>query len=282
MKRILTYLLTTLAICYSDNLHSQDKYEYACAINGLLLRDKPNQSGNIITKIPFGSKIIIKDIDNNIISINNELGSWKYISWGINEGWVFGGYLRNYDINEIKKVSSDYFRNYFKNKYSSESEDWKNYHKYVWTQTEKDIKIVDYIGNIYIIQYYAPDKLTQGIEKDKSIWIYHNKSWKLIISSAHTCYLLYLNSDNYPDIITMSGCCVTNDTNVFLGQSDGNLLKVQFLDLQGEVKFTNKGRCSDIKIKHFNTLAKNDSDYDEYYFNCMKNKFIMIERSKTK
>lgn len=273
MNLRITFTLIFSLFLLNTNIFSQNKYEYARAFDGLIMRESPSQSAKKITKIPFGDKVLIQDDLKKIILVGDEYGSWKKVSWNNNEGWVFGGYLRNYDFNEIKKIAASYFRDYFKKEFQSQSERMREIHKDLWAQTENDLEITNILSNIYVIKYIAPSSGEAGISKDKSIWVYNN-SWKLLLLSAHTIHLLYLNSDSYPDIISMSGCCVMNDTNVYLGSKDGNLTHVQFLDLNGELKVSVTGSCEKVKLKHFSPAAKNDSDFTEYYFDCKTNKLL--------
>ncbi|HYH16795.1 MAG TPA: hypothetical protein VD794_16300, partial [Flavisolibacter sp.] len=66
-KLLLLFLLIT-----SLHAWAQDGPFYIAARNGLSLREQPNAASKLITKIPYGEKVMTKYIPDNVYKYNDE------------------------------------------------------------------------------------------------------------------------------------------------------------------------------------------------------------------
>ena len=81
------------------------------AEGGLRMRDKGSTSGSIITTIPNFSEIELIEEDQNNITISGKTGKWSKIRYNNIEGWVFGGFLTNFDNTLITFYPSQFEKN---------------------------------------------------------------------------------------------------------------------------------------------------------------------------
>jgi len=75
MKKLFFFLLLVTALTAS----AQEDTYYIAARNGLSLREQPDVSAKLITKIPYGQKVAIKHIPD---------GEHSYSAEGLNGNWV--------------------------------------------------------------------------------------------------------------------------------------------------------------------------------------------------
>src|SRR6516164_3754302 len=62
---------------------------WVSAPDGLRLRDKPSQDGKILTVIPFGTKLVVKDRSQQRILIDGAVGTWIQVEAPTVKGWCF-------------------------------------------------------------------------------------------------------------------------------------------------------------------------------------------------
>jgi hypothetical protein len=88
---------------------------YVMAGDGLNLRSEPSVRSRIICALPFLTKVIIIDKDDNFVIIDGIKSQWYKVNIENNTGWLFGGYLsKNIDIP--RKDGKDFIAVYrFKN-----------------------------------------------------------------------------------------------------------------------------------------------------------------------
>ena len=61
----------------------------------LNIRDKPDKSGTVIGKLPYGTKVTVLEQGNEKLTIDEISDFWYKVSANGMEGWCFGGYLAN-------------------------------------------------------------------------------------------------------------------------------------------------------------------------------------------
>ncbi len=169
----------------------------------------------------------------------------------------------------------------------------ENFYKSYWLKKRNlsiekitKIKINQIINNIQNDFEYKKfsDKLwiiyrsTTGFSKDnlvrvEDVWHLSENFWKPILNHSNNFYkptFLYLNGDDFIDLIIQGGCCDYIKYSVYLGDENNNFKYIQNISLSGieESEFISK--CNHkIKVKSFDTLkifAK-----QSIYFDCDRN-----------
>jgi len=232
---------------------------YSVLADGLQMYELPDVNSNKIEMIVFGEKIKALSEQKEIIFVAGEYGKWTKITWKDKTGWVFGGYLRSYDINVLKKTAANYYNKLWK-KYC---DDWFKEHgegveltpeiSRFYTQTDKDIIIKMVAGDYAVVRHSTSDQ--QGDvtdmsmeEKRDDLWIYQNNKWrevpmpyfvqgadanqkKVIAESLFVpggepvvknakIALFYMNEDNFPDYVVSGGCCDSISFYPLIGQEN--------------------------------------------------------------
>lgn len=109
MKKIIILLFVYCTVIAAP---AQTKTVYNAYKPGLSMRDKPGTQGTVLTKIPYGEKVLLVNPHNDTVSVINEgmTGSWNLVEYKGQKGYVVGIYLL--DIVPPKstvKTMQDYF-----------------------------------------------------------------------------------------------------------------------------------------------------------------------------
>ncbi|MTE26997.1 SH3 domain-containing protein [Winogradskyella ouciana] len=105
----MNYLKMILAIGFVFNLAvltaQQQKEAYVAAESGLSLRDQPDVSGNMLTKLAYGEAIgVLEETDKNLVVLDGGekiSGKWVKVETRNHIGYVFNGYL---SLNKIART----------------------------------------------------------------------------------------------------------------------------------------------------------------------------------
>lgn len=84
-----------LLLLSTIQLWAQDGVFYIAARNGLSLREQPNPSSKLITKIPYGQQVTVKYITDNVYKYNAEGldGMWMSVTYNGQAGYIVDNYL---------------------------------------------------------------------------------------------------------------------------------------------------------------------------------------------
>ncbi len=90
-KKLLVLLLSVFAI----EAMAQDSPTYlnVMATNGLNMRSKPETNARIITKVPFGKRVEVKEKTKVALQLGWIKDQWYHVQFRGREGYIFGGYL---------------------------------------------------------------------------------------------------------------------------------------------------------------------------------------------
>jgi hypothetical protein len=91
MKRVLFFLLLITSL----HTIAQEGVYYSAARNGLSLREQPTASSKLLTKIPYGEKIIIKQPSGEALEYKAEglSGYWVATTYNGKAGYIVDNYL---------------------------------------------------------------------------------------------------------------------------------------------------------------------------------------------
>lgn len=183
-------------------------------------------------------------------------------------------------VNEITlKRNAEKFYGLFwlKNKgiYKFTSKDTKEKVNEIIRHTQNDLDIKIFSDKIARITRTTTGFSSDDLVRVQDVWHLSEKKWKPFLNHANHFYkseLLYLNDDNFIDLIIEGGCCDSLTYSIFLGDSKNNFEHIQDITIIGIPKIESIGKCDyRIKVKHF-------QDYHFYtksaYFDCEKNRFV--------
>lgn len=85
---------------------------WVSAPDGLRLRDKPSQDGKVLTVIPFGTKLVVKDRSQTRILIDGALGSWIQVDAPTAKGWCFSGFVATFDPKPVEISEENLYGNW--------------------------------------------------------------------------------------------------------------------------------------------------------------------------
>lgn len=97
MKHIILFILVFLSIISHVNAQTQ-KTVYNAYKLGLSIRDRPSAQASVISKIPYGEKLILVNAYDDTVSLVNEgmTGNWNLVEYKGKKGYVAGMYLLDF------------------------------------------------------------------------------------------------------------------------------------------------------------------------------------------
>lgn len=274
-----------IIIVFSFTISCKKHYDpmFVVSTDGIMLREKAEQTSNSIAKIPFGEKVNIISQTTQELFIDGEYGKWIEIEWSGKRGWSFSGFLRDYDIVSLKDHIAKYYNDYYKSNKAKDDLADNNLEDYpkLFNHKSSDIGIESIKGNFIVFSYLFPSKFVAGdYWRNSAIWIYENKSLKQFLD--YPAILLYLNNDKYVDamIFKLHGDG-DNQLLVFLGVNDYKMNKVidNHTDFTGgDIRLISQGQCSKTSFKY---LTSDNGYVAKYYsFDCNNNTFTLSKIEK--
>lgn len=242
-------------------------YLWTIANSGLRVRESSNLSSPVVTVIPYGSKVKVLEQKNEEIFLAGEYGYWTKIVWNNYTGWVFSGFLRDFNINNLKKNIANELNNY----YNGEGADIirSNSHLQVLQNNSiDDIEIVKIVGNILLIKEPGLSDLCPELASIYNVYTMEKSKLKIIASGYSKNIIIgFFNNDSDPEIIIPKGNIKT-DFHLYVCEN-GKYKEVQLIETEAydyEPKIViNK---SEIYIK----LEKPDK---KIMFDKEKNRFVL-------
>jgi|GEM_PF-6358533 len=283
-KIILILILFSLYV----NSYAND-IKYVTTIKGLRVRSSSELKSKIIETIKYSQKaIVLKRKSGEDIFIAGRYGQWIFVDTGKNKGWVFDGFLCDFNPESAKK----YFKNYYYNFYK---EDWKKStfggKPQIFEYPKERIRIDNIIKN-YILLEVPTDTIRDSYNdhKEKILWKYEPVSKKFV--NEYRCYtpatkLLYINNDKYPDLIVNGGLSELDPLSIIFGMKSGFSKKNQevtinncverFIKNKSTRSYNRYGKCSMTRLSCFDYET---NLHNIYQFDCKTNKLKIIKSKK--
>ena len=140
-------------------------------------------------------------------------------------------------------------------------------------QNDLVIKIVS--DKLVIISRTVTGFSTDDLVKVEDVWHLSENLWKPILNHSNSFYkpeFLYLNNDDFIDIIIQGGCCDYVKYSIYLGDKNNNFKHIQNISLSGIEKTKFISKCNhQIKVKSFDELKI--FSMKSIYFDCDQNLF---------
>jgi hypothetical protein len=271
-------LLSTHTINGAEIDQSKDKY--IAAKSGLNLRSGPGKSSKVIIAVPFGEKVTLENSESDEIFLDGVYGRWVNVKYKNNTGWIFSGFLCDFEPDTIIKPVADFYRNeYRKHKILSKFKEYTHFE-------DSEVSIKNIIDNYIVLKIPAsmPDRIDPW--HGDVVWRYDVKQKKFFdaysVVYERTVYLLYLDDDKYPDLVVEKARNIeAGDVEILLGSETG-FIKIydSFQDHDNGCEsyfypLLTIGHCGDTELAH----AYNNNAYF-LRFNCKNRKFEKYAESK--
>lgn len=287
---ILLLCFLSLTISCKKTTEKLPEYMFVSSNSGSVLRSAPDVNSNSITTLPYMTKVhVIKQSDEQIF-LSERFGKWINVKTDKNEGWLFSGFLCEFQPDSIIKVAAEFYRTQYRNnKYFSKYDEYINF-------KDNQVKIINIIDKYITLEIPVTSRTDITIEKGNVIWKFdptNNKFFEVFnIGHSNNTTLLYLNEDNFPDLIVEDGCCSSPDVHIYLG-SEKEFSNVYELkeDCNSDEYYNLKlGNCDNMTFECSNISSKTvtvrvnatDVPIDEksevlrhYKFNCSNKKIEM-------
>ncbi len=83
------------AVALSASAQDNSKYLNVLAVNGLNMREEPNSSSRVLTKVPYGKRVEILEKTKVEMQLGWITDHWYRVQFRGREGFIFGGNLNN-------------------------------------------------------------------------------------------------------------------------------------------------------------------------------------------
>jgi uncharacterized protein YgiM (DUF1202 family) len=118
----------------SESALANTEYTYIAALSGMNMRASPDQKGEIILLVPYGKQVEVLGKTDKYLEIEGIVGEWYKIKFNEKEGYVFSGFLLNFQ--PPTSLNSTGFENYLSNNFKSIE---KNKH-ILWSMIPKPLR----------------------------------------------------------------------------------------------------------------------------------------------
>lgn len=237
--KIILYNIALLLLLLLPGCKKEDEYDI------LEIRNNP-KSDNAKDYPDINDDTIFSKGYNFSILKNNATRFYKLF-------WIKEGKRRSYDLFETRaKVNA------------------------IINNPESDLEIKLPSNRIAFITRTICGFSSDDLVRVQDVWYYSDEKWRPLLNhsnSFYRAYLLYLNDDNFIDIIIQGGCCDHLKFSIYLGDSNNNFKYIQDIVINGIPKIEFNKKCDNqIKVRHFDIFKFYYTK--SVYFNCEKNMFI--------
>lgn len=255
---------------FSDAYSSQKKY--ISSIAGLNLRENKDVASKVISTIPFGKEISILQEDEEEIFLSDRYGKWLKVEYFGKTGWLFSGFLCDFDPTPLIKLVSDFYREQYRaDKFFSKHSDYTHF-------SNKDVKIERILENYIVLRIPITPQDTFDISSGNVIWKYDVNEKRFFeiynIGHANKMFLFYLDDDKRPDLIIQDGCCCDAFYHYIIDLEKGEKksLGIRCDDEKSKVSI---GHCDSTEI-----LCRNFKEKLNYHYkyNCTKELFELYKK----
>lgn len=239
----------------------EKKIKYVASPKGLNLRSKADLTSQKIAALPFMTKVTIINESGKNEFVAGRHGKWVNIEANNQKGWVFDGFLCEFDIKPLYKIAADYHRKKFnqikcvKNTFNSSksgSYEKKELEKLINLESS-DIKVKKIIDSHIILTFphTAMDTCSETSDGNE-LWIYDKNSNSFMNKFTEPdgrsigMDIVFLNNDKIPDLVVTDGGDYWTD-------------KIYLSDENGEYKLDKTISCTNDNQSKSNKLCKREN-----------------------
>ncbi len=208
-------------------------FRFVSSPHGLNLRSKPGTKSKRILILPFSAKVKVLKSKGKTTFFAERYGKWVNVDYSGKRGWVFSGFLSNFNPEKIRHIAAEFYRSSNQKKWKSQYKKFlKGARKYASIFKFKDnkVKIVSILENFILMEVPDLDWESDGdIRMLNAVWQYDKKKAKC---SEFFCQdvgpngyvsinLLHLNKDRYPDLIVSEAYGCGTNYHLLLGTKNG-------------------------------------------------------------
>ena len=284
MKKIIfTNIISLTLVCFIASIFSTHSAagaeideKYVAAKSGLNLRSDPGKSSKVITTIPSGSKVAIEKSDDDEIFLDGRYGKWVNVKFANNTGWVFSGFLCDFEPATIIKPAADYYRTYYSAEYEKHKHvEWYSELIKLTKFKDNEVSIETILDNYIVLKFPGPIQLGSP-SIGTVVWKYDLEQKNFFevynFGSYNRTHLLYLDKDRYLDLVVEGYGGHHREIHIFLGTENG-FVKIFETghDREADYATLTIGSCGDMELE-FNLYRTAETMYF-YRFNCENKKF---------
>ena len=158
---LILFLLLVNVTHEEEIIETGDKY--IAAKSGLNLRSGLNKSSKVIITIPFGAMVTVEKSEGGEIFLDGGYGKWVNVKFGNKTGWVFSGFLCDFEPNAAIKVVADFYRDKYRKDKLSDHSDY--YYGLLANFKDNEASIKNIINNYIVLEIpvtYADGFLFSG------------------------------------------------------------------------------------------------------------------------
>lgn len=258
--------------------------KYISALKGIDLKQEPDEKSVTMDHIPFMGSVKPLEEKADDVYLLKRYGKWTKVNWNDKTGWIFGGYLSNFNVIDLKVKVADYYRNH----YSKKSEECIA--EELIKMSANDIEILQVIEKYIVLK--VPGECRGGCgcgdsSSRSAIWYYDENDKQIkkyydiqdyidqMDGQIHLFNLGYLNSDKVLDVIIRSSYDGGEELAwIFdvskINYSENQKITCNSKENDSELIFDG---CEDTRIK----CLKDDYQTEvKYKYNCTSNSFLPI------
>ncbi|HPJ43781.1 MAG TPA: SH3 domain-containing protein [Spirochaetota bacterium] len=106
-------LAAALAIAITGCGKKEEQAKKTLMVNaqsGLVMRQAPDPNSPKVTLIPYGEDVEVIEEQGAAVEIGGVSGKWTKVTWNGNTAWVFGGFLKEREINTPDSAIDRYYK----------------------------------------------------------------------------------------------------------------------------------------------------------------------------
>jgi hypothetical protein len=111
--KIILVLYATLSIAMAGCGKKEQKTQKTLIVktqSGLVMRQAPDSNSQKVTLIPYGEDVEVIEEQAADVEISGISGRWTKVKWNGNTAWVFGGFLKEREINTSDSAIDKYYK----------------------------------------------------------------------------------------------------------------------------------------------------------------------------
>ncbi|MCL1834255.1 MAG: hypothetical protein FWG49_07115, partial [Leptospirales bacterium] len=207
------------------------------------------------------------------IFLDGRYGKWVNVKHGNKTGWVFSGFLCDFKPDTAIKFVADYYRDRYRNdKYTSQYKELTHF-------KDSEVSIVEILDNYIVLEIPKRENFTDATDTGYFLWKYDVKQ-KIFFEAYGKgaelgIDLLYLDNDEYPDLVVQHAVEIIFTLDIFLGSEKGFKSIFDWENNCDDLSnLLTIGSCGDMEFVCEKIISIGEKGTMNFFrFNCDKKKF---------
>ncbi len=112
-RRTIIILAAVLTIAISGCGKKEQQAKKTLMVNaqsGLVMRQAPDSNSPKVILVPYGEDVEVIEEQGAAVKLGGVSGKWTKVTWNGNTAWVFGGFLKEREINSSDSAIDKYYK----------------------------------------------------------------------------------------------------------------------------------------------------------------------------